>query len=359
MPKASAASASASRSVGGYRRTARRGADLAAAGIVPEERIAEIEKVAARYAMALTPAVLDLIEPVDPADPIARQYVPSARELESSPGESIDPIGDESHSPVKGVVHRYPDRVLLTPILHCPVYCRFCFRRERVGGDVATLTEAELSAALDYVRQHEQIWEVIVTGGDPLMLPPERLRKIVRALDEISHVAVIRFHSRVPVSDPQRVSTKLVAALQAKKAVWAAIHCNHPRELAPAAEAACRRLADAGIPLLGQTVLLKGINDDVAVMESLLRAMVRNRIKPYYLHHLDLAPGTGHFRTGITEGRAIMRRLRGRVSGLCQPSYVLDIPGGYGKVPIGPDYLRDDGTVEDWQGACHPYPPRG
>jgi lysine 2,3-aminomutase len=337
-------------------KTLRRADDLVAAGLVAPAGRAAIAAVAARYAVALTPAVLELIDPADPADPIARQYVPDAHELEPAPGERADPIGDEAHSPVKGIVHRYPDRVLLTPLLHCPVYCRFCFRREAVGGDAAALTDAELDTALDYIRGHPAIWEVVVTGGDPLMLPAPRLARLVRALDAIPQLGAIRFHSRVPVSDPARVTAARVAALASSdKAVWLAVHCNHPRELSPAARAACRRLTGAGIPLLGQTVLLRGVNDDPAVMEALLRALVANRIKPYYLHHLDLAHGTARFRTSIAAGQALMRRLRGRVSGLCQPTYVLDIPGGHGKAPIGPTYLDEHGTVEDWQGARHAY----
>lgn len=339
-----------------HRRTLRSGAELVAAGLVSPEKLAEVERVAQRYAVAITPTVRDLIDPADPADPIARQYVPDVRELETASDERPDPIGDNAHAPVKGIVHRYPDRVLLTPILHCPVYCRFCFRREVVGGKQAMLSDAEFETALDYLRQHVEIWEVVVTGGDPFMLPPKRLEALVRALDIIPHLAVIRFHSRVPVSDPERVSPALVAALAAEKTVWVAVHCNHPREFSLAAEAACRRLVSAGIPLLGQTVLLKGVNDDARVMEALMRAMVRNRIKPYYLHHLDLAPGTKQFRTTIAEGQAIMRQLRGRVSGLCQPAYVLDIPGGFGKVPVGPCYLHPDSTIEDWQGERHSYP---
>jgi lysine 2,3-aminomutase len=338
------------------RRTLRTGRELATAGLIPPERIAGIDRVAARYAVALTPAVLDLIDPSDPADPIARQYVPDAHELESAPEERDDPIGDAAHSPVKGIVHRYPDRVLLTPILHCPVYCRFCFRRARVGGAEAVLPQAELEAALDHIRKHDEIWEVVVTGGDPFMLPPARIAALVRALDAIPHLAVIRFHTRVPVSDPARVTPALVAALATDKALWVAIHCNHPRELSPEAAAACRHLTAAGIPLLGQTVLLKGVNDDAATLEALLRAMVRNRIKPYYLHHLDQASGTAHFRTSVEEGLGIMRALRGRVSGLAQPDYVLDIPGGFGKAPLGPSYLQADGTIEDWRGGRHHVP---
>jgi lysine 2,3-aminomutase len=258
------------------------------------------------------------------------------------------------------IVHRYPDRVLLKPLHACPVYCRFCFRREQVGPDGEVLTAAELEAALAYIRARPQIWEVIVTGGDPFLLSPRRLAAIVRELDEIQHVRVIRFHTRVPVADPARVTVRLVAALAAEKAVYVAIHANHPRELTPEFRAACRRLGKAGVPLLGQTVLLRGVNDDAAVLETLFRGLVAARVKPYYLHHPDLARGTGHFRVDLREGQALMRRLRGRVSGLCQPSYVLDLPGGLGKVPVGPCYAESrEGSwaVEDFEGGRHRYPP--
>jgi len=333
------------------RRTLRTGAELAAAALIPPERIAAIDRVAERYAVAITPSIAALIDPTDPDDPIAHQFVPDEAELDMTAGERPDPIGDGTHSPVRGIVHRYPDRALLTPLLTCPVYCRYCFRRERVGQEKA-LSEAELAVALDYIRAHEELWEVILTGGDPLMLPPARLGALITALDAIPHVRTIRIHSRVPVADPARIDQRMLAALDASKPVWVAVHVNHARELAPEARAACARLARAGIPLLGQTVLLKDVNDDAATMEALLRSMVESRIKPYYLHHLDAAPGTGHFRTTIAEGQALMRALRGRVSGLCQPEYVLDIPGGHGKAPIGPVYLRGD-EIEDWRGERH------
>jgi lysine 2,3-aminomutase len=335
------------------RRTARNGAELVDAGAVLPERVVEIDRVAARYAVAVTPAMAELIDPTNAADPIARQFVPSADELVTTPDELADPIGDGAHAPVKGIVHRYQDRVLLKPTHACAVYCRFCFRREMVGPGGDALSPSELDAALAYVRAHPEVWEVILSGGDPLILSPRRVGEIVRALDAIDHVGVIRVHTRIPIVDPLRVSDELIAALRAEKAIYVVLHINHAREFTDAARAACRKLSDAGIVLLSQSVLLKGVNDDAAMLEALFRTLVRHRIKPYYLHQGDLAPGTSQFRTTIAEGQALMRNLRGRVSGLCQPTYVLDIPGGHGKVPVGPGYLRDDGTVEDPQGKAH------
>ncbi|HYC15441.1 MAG TPA: lysine-2,3-aminomutase-like protein [Stellaceae bacterium] len=335
---------------------------LAARGLVPAERVPALERVAERYAVAVTPEMADLIDPEDPADPIARQFVPDARELETAPEERIDPIGDEHFSPLKGIVHRYPDRVLLKPHHTCPVYCRFCFRREQVGPGGKALTPAELAAAIDYIRARPEIWEAIVTGGDPFLMSPRRLSVLVRALDGIEHLGVIRFHTRVPVVDPGRVDARLVAALKAEKALYVALHVNHPRELTPGMRAACAHLATAGIPLLSQTVLLRGVNDEAETLEQLFRGLVAMRVKPYYLHHPDLAPGTAAFRLPLKEGQELMRRLRGRVSGLCQPTYVLDIPGGAGKVPVGPCYVTLDeasaeAMVEDFRGARHSYPP--
>ena len=326
--------------------------------------ISDLEAVAERYAVAITPEMAALIEGDPATDPIGRQFVPQAAELERAEGELSDPIGDRRLSPVKGIVHRYPDRVLLKPSLVCPVYCRFCFRREEVGPEGGLLSETELAAALDYIRARPEIWEVIVSGGDPFLLSPRRLGAIVGALDAMPQLGVIRFHTRIPIVDPERVGAALVAALAAEKAVYVVVHANHPRELTPAAKAACGRLGKAGIPLLSQTVLLKGVNDAAATLEALRRGLVAIRVKPYYLHHLDLAPGTAHFRTGLEQGQALMRSLRGRVSGLCQPTYVLDLPGGHGKVPVGPCYARPAEVpggwcIEDTHGGRHVYPPPG
>ena len=336
--------------------------DLVSHGLLAPERLDEVRRVAERYAVALTGDVAGLIDAADPADPIAAQFVPRAAELEAGADDLPDPIGDERWSPLPGIVHRYPDRVLLKPSLLCPVYCRVCFRRETVGQTGAVLDAAGLARAFDYIRARPEIWEVIVTGGDPFLLSPRRIKAIVRALDEIAHVAVIRFHTRVPVVDPGRIRPALVGALAAEKAVYVVIHANHPRELTPTVREAVARLTRAGIPLLSQTVLLRGVNDDAAVLEALLRGLVAMRVKPYYLHHPDLAPGTAQFRLGIERGRDLVRVLRGQVSGLCQPSYVLDIPGGHGKVPIAASAASAGAEPGEWlvtdrAGVRHRYPP--
>lgn len=324
-----------------------------------------LAEAAQSMAIAVTPEMIGLIDRSDLAhDPIARQFVPSAQEAEIAPEELADPIGDEARSPVKGIVHRYPDRVLLKPLHVCPVYCRFCFRREKVGPGGEALSAAELEGALGYIRTNPGIWEVILTGGDPLMMAPRRLAELIAGLDAIAHVAVIRVHSRVPIVDPGRITDELVAAVKPRRAtLWLGVHCNHARELAPVTRAALARLADSGIPLMGQTVLLAGINDDVETLEQLMRALVTARVKPYYLHHPDLVRGTGHFRVSIARGQALMAALRGRLSGLAQPTYVLDVPGGHGKVPIGPGYLGaylgddpDALLVRDAFGETHRYP---
>jgi lysine 2,3-aminomutase len=332
---------------------------LAEAGLIDPADLPTLNRVAAQYAVAITPPMAELIDAADPADPIARQFVPRESELDRAPEESADPIGDVAHSPVEGIVHRYADRVLLKANHACAVYCRFCFRREMVGPDgVRPLSPAQLDAAMAYVAGRPEVWEVIVTGGDPFVLSPRRLRDLMARLGAIAHVKVVRFHTRVPAVDPARITADLVAALKtSSKAVYVALHADHPRELTPAARAACARLVDAGVPMLGQTVLLRGVNDDPATLGALMRAFVETRIKPYYLHHADFAPGTAEFRTSLAEGQALMKAIRGRVSGLAQPTYVLDIPGGYGKVPVGPTYLGE-GEVEDPQGLRHPYPPR-
>ncbi len=323
---------------------------LVAAGLAAPEDRAALERVGARYAVAITPAMRALIE--QPGDPIGRQFIPDPAELATMPHERADPIGDDALSPVPGVVHRYPDRALLKPLLVCPVYCRFCFRREHVGPGGGLLSDAELEAAYAWFRAHPAVREVILTGGDPLMLSPRRLGAILRRLAAIPHIELLRIHTRVPAADPARVTDALAAAMEVDAPVWLVLHANHARELTPDAVAALRRIQGAGVPLLGQSVLLRGVNDSAQALEDLFRAMLRARVKPYYLHQLDPALGTARFAVPIAEGQRILRALRGRVTGLAWPTYVLDIPGGHGKVPIGPDYL-EDGAVLDAAGRRH------
>jgi lysine 2,3-aminomutase len=345
--------------------TLRKPAELAQAGLIPPDHAAALEAVAARYAVAITPALAELIDPADPHDPIARQFTPSEAELDMAENELADPIGDHTHSPVEGIVHRYPDRLLLKVTHTCAVYCRFCFRREMVGpGGERPLAGKALDEAIAYIAAHPEVWEVILTGGDPLVLSPRRLQEIMARLAAIEHVKVVRLHTRLPVADPEGVTSELAAALACPgKAVWLAVHANHARELTPAARAACARLIEAGLALVSQTVLLAGVNDDPETLGVLMRAFVETRIKPYYLHQMDLAPGTGHLRVPIARGQAILKAMRGNLSGLAQPTYVLDIPGGHGKVPIGPGYVGcgPDGEIEtviDPWGESRPYPPR-
>lgn len=317
-----------------------------------------IEQVVERYAVAVSPHLLALIDPADPRDPIARQFLPSLEELNQLPHEMADPIGDAAHSPVPGIVHRHTDRVLFKAVAACPVYCRFCFRRETVGQGEG-LSRAQIDAAFAYIESHPEIWEVILTGGDPFILSPRRIEEISHRLAAIAHVKVVRWHTRVPMVDPARITDALVAALLVPGATsWVAIHANHPREFDPAAVRAIARLADAGIPLVSQSVLLKGVNDRVETLEELMRSFVQNRVKPYYLHHPDLAPGTAHFRMDIEEGLALLAALRRRLSGLAMPNYMLDIPGGFGKVPLNADHLEKTASgwrVRDHGGRWHPY----
>jgi lysine 2,3-aminomutase len=314
---------------------------LLAAGLIEEENLAAVAAVARTFGIGVSSHMRRLIDAEYREDPIAAQFVPTTAELNVTEQELRDPIGDEPHSPVPGIVHRYPDRVLLTPSTVCAVYCRFCFRRETVGAGSQGLNDHELDAALAYIESKEEIWEVILSGGDPFVLSPRRLEKIMLRLQGIAHVGVVRFHTRVPVVKPDIIDEAFVRAIKTPKAVYVVLHVNHARELSEDAQRACARLIDAGLPMLSQTVLLRNVNADTTTLRTLFKRLVELRIKPYYLHHGDLARGTGHFRTSITEGQELMRTLRGHISGLCQPTYVLDIPGGHGKVPIGPNYLTE------------------
>ena len=316
-------------------RTLRRPQELAQAGLIAPQDVPGAEAVAQRYAIAVPPALAALIERKD--DPLGLQFIPDPAELTTALHESADPIADEALSPIPGIVHRYPDRALLKPLLACPVYCRFCFRREQVGPDGGLLSEAELDAAYAYIEAHPGIREIILTGGDPLILSPRRLGAMLRRLERIPHIELLRIHTRAPIADPSLVEDALLAALDIEKPLYIAIHSNHVREFTPDVAAALRKLTRLGIPLLGQTVLLAGVNDSEAALGDLFRAMLRARVKPYYLHQLDPAPGTARFYVPMARGRAILANLRGHISGTALPTYILDRPGGLGKVPVEHD----------------------
>ncbi len=330
--------------------------DLVAKGLIPAPAKQSLAPVAARYAVAVSETIADLI--AKEGDPIARQFLPSEAELLTLPEERADPIGDYAHSPVEGIVHRHKDRVLFKPVSVCPVYCRFCFRREMLGE--ATLSTDAMEAAFAYIGNHKEVWEVILTGGDPFILSPRRAEEITSRLAAIPHVKIARWHTRVPVVDPPRVTDEFVAAIKSKSlTTYVALHANHASEFAPSARHAIAKLIDTGIPMLSQSVLLNGINDDIETLEALMRAFVENRIKPYYLHHPDLAPGTSHFRVSIAHGQRLMRELRARVSGTAMPTYVLDIPGGHAKVPLNSDDViaLENGhhRIRDHSGVWHEY----
>jgi lysine 2,3-aminomutase len=316
-----------------------------------------LQQVAEQFALSITPAMKKLIDPADKNDPIAAQFIPSLDELFVHPEEIKDPISDFTFSPVEGIVHRHTDRVLLKLLNVCAVHCRFCFRREQIGVPENSLSEAALTKAIDYIAEHKEIWEVILTGGDPLVLSDRRIEDVIARLNAIEHVKIIRIHTRLPVVNPARITPALINSLKGRAPIYILLHCNHARELTPEAIQACGRLIDAGMPMLSQSVLLRGVNNNIETLTQLMRSFVENRIKPHYIHHGDLARGTSHFRTTIAEGQKLMRGLRD-MSGLCQPTYLLDIPGGHGKVSLEPSYIEkttDGWSLEDTKGKRHDY----
>lgn len=322
------------------------------AGLTDPADRAVLAQVAESFRVRISPAMAGIT-----TEGVRAQFRPDARELKIRPEELADPIGDDAHRPVPGLTHRYPDRAILHATQACEVYCRFCFRRETVGS-AGALSEAEFCQVLDYLRANPAVREVIFTGGDPLVLSARRLGGMLDRLQALGTLDLVRFHSRVPLVAPERVTGALAEVLDRELPVWMVVHTNHPDEITDAAAAALRRLNRAGVPLLSQTVLLRGVNADPEVLEALFRKLIRHRVKPYYLHHPDLAKGTGHFRLTLEEGQAIVAALRGRMTGIAQPTYVLDIPGGHGKVPVGPGWLRPTGEgwiVTDPQGREHPY----
>ncbi|HTQ43533.1 MAG TPA: KamA family radical SAM protein [Polyangiaceae bacterium] len=289
--------------------------------------------------MRITPYYLSLVDPADPRCPIRLQCVPHAREAHEVPGDLADPLGEVAHEVAPHLVQRYPDRVLLLATDRCAVYCRFCTRSRIVGsGDGAVSVEA-LAPALAWIRAHPEVRDVIVSGGDPLAMATDRIVRLVQALREVPTVETIRLATRVPVTLPMRITSELLDALRPLHPLWVMTHFNHPRELTPESLAACTRLADAGFPVMNQTVLLAGVNDDASTLEALFRGLVRARVRPYYLLQMDPVRGTGHLRTPLSRGVALMEALQGRLSGIALPKLVCDTPGGRGKVPLAPDYV--------------------
>ena len=333
---------------------------LANAGLITAERAASLKPVADHYAIAVTPFLANQMKDQAEGSPLSRMFLPTEAELTRLPEELNDPIGDEANSPVPGIVHRYPNRVLLKPVAVCPVYCRFCFRREMVGPDLGdALSPKALNAALDYVRAHPEVKEVILTGGDPFMLSARRAKALTESLADIPHVKIIRWHTRMPVADPARVTPAFVDALKTREAaVYVSIHINHLDELSEVTIAAADLMADAGLVLISQSVLLKDVNDSVEALADLFEGLVEARIRPYYLHHPDLAPGTSHFRLSVEAGQALYEALRDRVTGLAVPRYVIDIPGGVSKANAATSDLRDtpEGpALRGRDGKLHPY----
>lgn len=320
-----------------------------------------IEGAAARFRMAITPYYLELMDPEDPECPIRLQGVPGPGENRVWPGERPDPLDEEGNMPVPGLTHRYPDRALLYTTHHCAMYCRFCTRKRKVSDPGSAPARPELERALEHIRRTPAIRDVIVSGGDPLSLSNTRLDEILKALEEIPHVEVARLGTRNLVTLPQRVDEGLIEVLRRRQsrrlAVFVMTHFNHPRECTEEAWAACERIAGAGAPIQNQMVLLRGVNDDPSVVVDLNRRLLRMRVKPYYILHADMAEGIGHFRTTIAQGQAVMEALRGHVSGLAVPQYVVDLPGGGGKVPVIPEYVvaREPGRwiFRSYRGHAH------
>jgi lysine 2,3-aminomutase len=291
------------------------------------------------FPLSITPYYLSLVDRDDPSCPIRRQVVPLAEESHEVPGDLRDPLGEEAHEVAPGLIQRYPDRALLFATDRCAVYCRFCTRSRLVGAGGGARSLSRLEPAFDYLRSHPEVRDVIVSGGDPLAMATDRLVGIVRSLRRIRSVETIRLATRVPVALPQRISAELVRALRPHHPLWIMTHFNHPRELTDVARAACRRLADAGFPVMNHTVLLRGVNDDARVLTGLFRGLVRERVRPYYLLQADPVRGTGHLRTPLATGVRLMGELQGRLSGIALPKLIVDTPGGLGKVPVGPEYV--------------------
>jgi lysine 2,3-aminomutase len=311
----------------------------AALRLTPDEREAARAAEAAGFPIQVTPHYLSLVDPENPDCPLRRQVVPRLAEQRETRGDMRDPLGEEAHEAAPELVQRYPDRALLLVTDRCAIYCRFCTRSRMVGAGGGPRSVEKLTPALDYLRAHPEVKDVIVSGGDPLAMATSRLTRIVSELRAIESIETIRLATRVPVALPQRITDELLTALRPHHPLWVMTHFNHPRELNDEARAACRRLADAGFPVMNQTVLLRGVNDSAPVLTELFRGLVRERVRPYYLLQTDPVRGSGHLRTPVQTGIDIMEQLQGRLSGIALPKLIIDAPGGFGKVPIGPDWI--------------------
>lgn len=310
--------------------------------------------------LLITPQIIETIQNQDASDPVWAQYYPTDNERIIHLNETSDPIGDHTHSPVTGIVHRHADRALLKITDSCAVYCRFCFRKEMVGKGAGILNDRQLDQAIDYIQNTPELREIIFTGGDPLTLSNRRLKEILDRLNQIDHLDIIRFHTRTPLVNPSRVDDDFIELINSSEnPVYIVFHVNHVQEINQAVKDMFKQLSCSTAVLLSQSVLLKTINNTAADLEHLFRTLIQNRVKPYYLHHPDLAPGTSHFRVSIKQGQDIFKQLQGKLSGLCLPTYVLDIPDGYGKVPINHNYLNEVTPsyyiVEDHDARQHDY----
>ncbi len=324
----------------------------------PEE-IEAIDASKGRMATAITPYFANLMDRNDSKCPIRRQAIPTMEEFHVSPHDLLDPCAEDEHSPVQGLCHRYPDRVLLLVSDKCAVYCRYCTRRRLVGSSEKCITDEKLDEAIAYIQATKKVRDVLISGGDPLLLEDDHLEKIVAKVARIPHVEIIRIGTRVPVTLPQRITPSLVSMLKKYHPIWMSIHFSHPKEITKEVRRSCSMLAEAGIPLGSQTVLLRGINDRPAVMKRLMHELLKIRVRPYYIYQCDLAIGTEHFRTPIAVGINIIEKLRGHTTGYAVPSFVIDSPGGGGKIPVGPTYMisQDKGKVvlRNYQGKVFEY----
>ena len=327
--------------------------------LTPEETEG-IKHSKGRLALAVTPYFASLMDPINPNCPIRRQAIPRIEEIHLSKNEMVDPLGEDKHSPVPGLVHRYPDRVLLLVTDQCAVYCRYCTRRRLVGSHERSITQGNFEEVLKYLKSHRKVRDVLLSGGDPLLLENERLEEILGRLRAIPHIELLRIGTRVPVTLPQRITGGLVRMLKKYHPLMISIHFTHPKEITETVRRACSELADGGIPLGSQTVLLKGINDKPYIMKKLVQELLKIRVRPYYIYQCDLAMGTEHFRTSVATGIQIIEKLRGHTTGYAVPTYVVDAPGGGGKIPLQPDYLVTRGkgkiVLRNYEGKVFEYP---